>query len=120
MLRKHVATSKEYIRHREAHYRHWCAISELYPPAEVLLPYLRHGWQPEKTVFVERFPLTGYRFSAIYHFKLRSDDQPLEVPVLANPTVFQVIERYHLAVSAYQPFELLPTGQRGCRIHHSL
>jgi hypothetical protein len=77
--------------------RHWDPESQVYAPVEVLLQYLRQGWEPDHTISVETF-FSGQTHSEVYHFSLRRDGMFTEVPVLANPATLRIIERYGLAL----------------------
>ncbi len=77
-------------------HRHWSADSEPYAPADILLQYLKNGWNLEKLVAVETVYYAGYRRSDIYYFTLERDGQSVEMPVLANPAVFKVLEQNRL------------------------
>ncbi len=78
--------------------RHWCPVSEMYAPADVLLQYLREGWELDMLVAVETFYFAGYRCSDIYYFTLHQEDMTLEMPVLANPIVLRVVEEQQLSI----------------------
>jgi len=77
-------------------HRHWYPDSEPYAPADVLLQYLKNGWNLEKLVAVETVYYAGYRRSDIYYFTLERDSQTVEMPILATPAVFKVIEQNRL------------------------
>ncbi len=77
-------------------HRHWSPDSETYAPADVLLQYLKSGWQLEKLVAVETVYYAGFRRSDIYYFTLERDGSTVEMPILANPAVFKVIEQNQL------------------------
>ncbi len=79
-------------------FRHWSPESESYPPAEVLLQFIRLGWMLDELVAVETFYYAGYRRSDIYHFTLSRGDETIEIPVLANPAVFRVVNSCNLTV----------------------
>jgi hypothetical protein len=76
----------------EGEYRHWSADSEAYAPADVLLQHLRAGWKLDELVAIETFYYAGYRRSDIYYFTLQKDGKTIEMPVLANPTVFRIVK----------------------------
>jgi len=92
-----VAThvSREYFVDEDR--RHWCPVSEKYAPADVLLQYLREGWELDMLVAVETFYFAGYRCSDIYYFTLHQEDMTLEMPVLANPIVLRLVEERQLS-----------------------
>jgi hypothetical protein len=77
-------------------HRHWSPDSETYAPAEVLLHYLSRDWKLQKLVAVETVYYAGYRRSDIYYFTLERDGHAVEMPILANPAVFKVIEQHQL------------------------
>jgi len=79
-------------------YRHWAPESQTYAPADVLQQYLRNGWQLDSLAAVETFYMAGYRRSDIYYFTLRREDEFIEMPVLANPVVFRIIQEHKLNV----------------------
>ena len=77
-------------------HRHWSPDSETFAPADVLLQYLKRGWNLEKLVAVETVYYAGYRRSDIYYFTLERDGRSVEMPILATPAVFKVIEQNRL------------------------
>ena len=77
-------------------HRHWSPDSETYAPADVLLQYLKKDWKLDKLVAVETVYHAGYRRSDIYYFTLERDGRTVEMPILANPAVFKVIEQNQL------------------------
>ena len=77
-------------------HRHWSPDSETYAPADVLLQHLKSGWNLERLVAVETVYYAGYRRSDIYYFTLERDGRTVEMPILANPAVFKVIEQNQL------------------------
>ena len=79
-------------------FRHWSPESESYPPAQVLLQFIRLGWTLDSLVAVESFYYAGYRSSDVYHFTLLRGTDTIEIPVLANPAVFRVVESCKLTV----------------------
>jgi hypothetical protein len=80
----------------EEYDRHWCPNSQTYAPADVLLQYLRAGWQLEDFVAVQTFYHGACRRSEVFYFRLNLGDIFLEMPVLANPIVFQIVESNRL------------------------
>jgi hypothetical protein len=64
----------------------------------VLLWYLKQGWTLDAVGTVEIYALGGQRHTAIYSFTLRRADVAITMPVLANPAVLHVIEKYCLTV----------------------
>lgn len=78
--------------------RHWCPVSEPYAPADILLQYLREGWELDSLVAVETFYFAGYRCSDIYYFTLHQQDSSCEMPVLANPVVLRLVDERHLSI----------------------
>jgi hypothetical protein len=91
-----VTTHVDISQCENGNYRHWSPESELFAPADVLLQYLRQGWKLDKLVAVETVYYSGYRRSDIFYFTLHRDDQIVEMPVLANPVVFYLIEAHQL------------------------
>lgn len=79
-------------------YKHWCPASETYATADVLLQYLRAGWELDNLVAVETFYHAGYRCSDIYCFTLMRNGESREIPILANPVVFRVIDDHQLTI----------------------
>ncbi len=92
--------------------RHWCPKSESYAPAHVLLQYLRAGWQLENLVAVQTFYHGDCRRSDVFYFRLNLGNIFLEIPVLANPVVFQIVVRNRLRQiprnSKYDASESIP------------
>ena len=78
-------------------WRHWCPVSETYAPVEVLLQYLRQGWEADTPVAVETFSL-GTRHSYIFRFTVRRNGSSLEIPVVANPAALRIVERCQLTL----------------------
>ncbi len=87
-----VTTHVDISQCEKSTYRHWSPESELYAPADVLLQYLRRGWRLDKLVAVETVYYSGCRRSDIFYFTLQCKDAMVEMPVLANPVVFELIE----------------------------
>jgi hypothetical protein len=81
----------------EGTWRHWCPASETYAPVEVLLQYLRQGWEADTSVAVETFFL-GTRHSYIYRFTVRFNGNFLEIPVIMNPAALRVIKSCQLTL----------------------
>jgi hypothetical protein len=79
-------------------YRHWAPDSQAYAPADVLQQYLRSGWELDTLAAVETFYMAGYRRSDIYYFTLKRNTEYIEMPVLANPVVFRIIQEHKLNV----------------------
>ncbi len=86
-----VETYVDRIPWYEGHQRHWCPYSERYAPAEVLVAYLRHGWELDDRVNVERVHFGASRYSEIYYFTLWSAGCSIEIPVISNPVVRRII-----------------------------
>ncbi len=79
-------------------HRHWSPQSQTYAPVDVLQQYLREGWQLDSLAAVETFYYAGYRRADIYYFTLKRADDYVEMPVLANPVVFRIIQEHKLNV----------------------
>lgn len=77
-------------------YRHWSPLSQPYAPADVLLQYLRGGWQIQGRVLVEVSRCTSRRCTELYYFILTRDDERLTMPVLANPVVLRLAQELGL------------------------
>jgi hypothetical protein len=97
MAHRLAETGTESIFRSGDYRRHWDPMSEVCAPVEVLLQYLRQGWEPDTPISVETFFL-GQGHSEVYHFSLRRDGMFTEVPVLANPATLRIIELYRLAL----------------------
>ena len=82
----------------EDRYRHWSPDSQTYAPADVLLNYIRQGWQLDSRAAVETFFYAGYRRVDVFYFTLRDGDVVVEMPVLANPAVSRLVEQNKLTV----------------------
>jgi hypothetical protein len=82
----------------EDSHRHWCTQSEKFASGEVLLEYLRTGWVPDNLLTVETFYFGGHRHLDVYHFSLRHGEDHIEIPVPANPAVWNVIAIYQLTL----------------------
>ena len=79
-------------------FRHWSAESETYAPVEVLLNYLREGWQLDKLAAVEAYYYAGNRYIEVLYFTLWRDGDGLEIPVLSNPVSRRLIQEHKLSV----------------------
>ncbi len=90
-------TPSEYIGDETPH-RHWSPTSQTYAPADVLMSHLQTGWRLDGLAGVESFWHAGVRRVDVYYFTLVRGDERLEMPVLANPTVFRLIEENQLNV----------------------
>lgn len=78
--------------------RHWSPASQWYAPADILLQYLRNGWQLEKEVEICVHRCGSCRHVEMYHFTLyHAEKQPLRMPVLANPVVRKMVHQYRLS-----------------------
>jgi len=81
--------------------RHWSPSSQPFASAEILLKYLREGWQLERTVAVQMFQCVSRRCVRLYYFSALHDDQSLTIPVVENPIVLRVIRENHLELVDY-------------------
>jgi hypothetical protein len=81
----------------EVTWRHWCPASETYAPVEVLLQYLRQGWEADTPVTVETF-FFGTRHSYIFRFTVRHNGSSLEIPVVVNPVALRIVESWQLTL----------------------
>jgi len=79
-------------------YRNWSPQSQTYASADILLQYVATGWEIENPAACETFFVAGARRAEVYRFNLRRAGERLELPVLANPMVFRLIEKYRLNV----------------------
>lgn len=79
---------------KRPHY--WSERSQRFATADVLLRYLRDGWQLGKTVDVESFPCMGFREIEVFYFFLWFEGSRLRLPVIANPVTRRLIEENHL------------------------
>ena len=79
-------------------FRHWSPDSEHYAPAEVLLGYLRSGWQLEGRVRVKTVYYSDNRHAEMYIFKLSQGENTIRMPVLGNPAVWRLIVDRDLAI----------------------
>jgi hypothetical protein len=98
MVDYHVQTQTQRHYRDGDTYRHWCRESEPIAPAEVLLQYLRWGWELDNLVGVEVYYHAGCRRSDVYCFTLGRDDDTIEIPVLANPAVFRVVDSHQMTL----------------------
>ncbi len=89
-----VETYVDRIPWYETHPRHWCPCSERYAPAEVLVAYLRHGWALDDRVNVERVHFGASRYVEIYHSVLRRAGCAIEMPVIANPVAWCIVQAH--------------------------
>jgi hypothetical protein len=93
----HISHLDSRLFNQETH-RHWSPQSQNYASADILLQYIASGWEPENTALVETYYSAGVRRSEIFYFSLVRDGERVEMPVLANPMVSRLIEKYHLNV----------------------
>ena len=84
--------------HTNETYRHWAPQSQAYAPADILLQYLATGWEIDNPAAVETYYCAGVRRADVYLFSLRRAGDHVEMPVLANPAVSRLIEKYQLTV----------------------
>ncbi len=77
-------------------YRHWSPDSERYASAEVLLGYLRNGWEVENRVLVMPVYYSASRQSEMYFFELSRNGETIHMPVLGNPAVWRLMVEYEL------------------------
>ncbi len=82
----------------ESNYHYWSPRSQTYAPANVLMHYLQRGWRLDPLAAVESFWHAGVRRVDVYYFTLLNSDERIEMPVLANPAVFRLIEEHQLTV----------------------
>ncbi len=80
------------------HHRHWAPSSQRYAPGDVLLAYLRNGWSLDPVVTVQTVYYSGYRCVEVFHFMLTDGQEVLEMPVVANPRIYQLIEEHRLSL----------------------
>jgi hypothetical protein len=78
--------------------RHWSASSEKYTTGDVLLRYLRTGWEPS-TVQMHVHSYRGGRCGGVCEFVLKKDHRILIMSVVANPIVIRLVEQYGLALA---------------------
>ncbi len=76
----------------------WSPRSQTYAAADMLLSHLRNGWMLHPLVAVESIWHAGVRRVDVYYFTLLHGDEHLEMPVLANPVVFRLIEDHGLSL----------------------
>lgn len=82
----------------EDDYRHWSPESQPYAPADVLLQYLRYGWELTKTVGLNTMRCVSRRCARIYSFEVTKGNERICIPVVANPVVSNLIRDYGLTV----------------------
>jgi hypothetical protein len=76
----------------------WSPRSQTYAAADTLLRHLKEGWTLHPLVAVESIWHAGVRRVDVYYFTLLHGDAQLEMPVLANPVVFRLIEEHKLSL----------------------
>jgi hypothetical protein len=80
------------------HHRHWSPTSHSIAPADVLVAYLKLGWQLDPLVIVEENGMSGARMAEVYRFRLSSGGETLEMPVLMNPIVAHICAEKRLTI----------------------
>lgn len=98
---------------REVGRRHWSPASETYTSGDVLLQYLRAGWQLDSSVFVETVHYADSRQSKMFYFTLKQNSKSIKMPILATPTVFRIVNEHQLNVvpgegNSYKTLERSP------------
>lgn len=83
---------------REPDCRHWCPRSQVIAPADVLLGYLRSGWQVSDRVLVEVHRFGSYRRTELFYFTLTSGRDRICMPVLSNPVVMRLVDELGVEV----------------------
>ena len=81
--------------------RHWSPSSQPFASAEILLKYLRDGWQLKRTVAVQLFQCVSRQCIRLYYFSASRDDKSLTIPVIENPIVLRVIRDNQLELVDY-------------------
>jgi hypothetical protein len=79
-------------------YRHWDPGSQPYTTAEVLLQYLRYGWEWINRVRVKRHYCASGRCVELYSFEISKGNEQLCVPVISNPVILHLVQDHKLTV----------------------
>jgi len=96
-LESHHSINRQSARaYMDEHLRHWSATSEPYTSADILQQYLSTGWEIKNPVIIETVYHANNRHSRLYRFTLRQNGTTVEMPVLATPVVFRVVEENDL------------------------
>jgi len=80
-------------------YRHWSPASQPYTTAEVLLQYLRSGWECMNQVTVKTSRCVSSRCVELYSFEISKGHERLCVPVVSNPVILRLIRERGLIVT---------------------
>ncbi len=65
-------------------------------PVDVLLQYLRYGWNPSAIVIVEPVYYGAARCTHVYRFSMERYEEAIELIVVATPIVPRILEEYGL------------------------
>lgn len=77
--------------------RHWSPASQWYAPVDILLQYLRNGWELDREVEIRVHRCTSHRHVEIYRFTLNhAEKKSLRMPVVANPVVRKIVHQYRV------------------------
>ncbi len=77
--------------------RHYCPKSEAYTGVDSLLSAFYRGWLPSQIVYRHQV-WRGSRPVNIYYFELRHNDELMTMPIIENPHVVTLIEKYELSI----------------------
>jgi len=80
-------------------YRHWSPASQPYTTAEVLLQYLRCGWECMNQVTVKTSRCVSSRCVELYSFEIYKEHERLCVSVVSNPVILRLIHERGLIVT---------------------
>ncbi len=80
-------------------YRHWSPASQPHTTAEVLLQYLRCGWECLNRVTVKTSQCVSSRCVELYSFEISKGQEQLCVPVVSNPVILRFIRERGLIVT---------------------
>jgi len=78
--------------------RHWSAQSQAYASGDVLVTYLRNGWKLDPSAQIEKVSSAGPRSVDVFHFHLTDGQQVIDMPVIASPRVYRLVEQTELAL----------------------
>ena len=79
-------------------HRHWCPQAEKYTGLDSLISAVTEGWTINQRVFRHETWRGGTRPSIVYYFELKRGRLIVTMPIVSNPCVIPLIDRYELEV----------------------
>jgi hypothetical protein len=73
--------------------RHWSAESQTYASGDVLINYLRNGWQLDPESRIDKVSSEGPRGVDVFYFRLLKGQQMIDMPVIGSPRVYRLVDQ---------------------------